>query len=135
MPTPDPTKKPSSTPTVTPSDNPTWIPTVSPSYQRTDEPTGAPTSGPTPTPITNGSPCEDLPVCTRFPGICKIDYLRYLCPFKCGECNTDYPTIMPTEAPTIDFVEEVNQLTELIHQLKNTISFLLNSECAGLCDG
>jgi len=139
FPTPEPSKIPTDNPTSKPTQKPSSNPTVRPTDHSTLSPTFANSLPPSKTPtnkltVTNGAPCEDLPICTTLPGICNIVYLSYLCPFKCGECNTNYPTIMPTTSPTVECVEDVNHLNDFVNQLKKTIVFLVNLHC-DICEG
>jgi len=80
------------------------------------------TSEPAPT-----TECVDfLPVCEELSFNCDHVEFNVLCPFTCGLCSTDYPTSMPTSAPTGLCVDNLHELEDTVNQLENVVKYLMD---------
>jgi len=73
------------------------------------------------------TPCLDyLPVCEDLSFNCDHVEFKVLCPFTCGTCSSEYPTSMPTSAPTELCVDSVHNLEDTVNQLENVVDYLID---------
>jgi hypothetical protein len=76
---------------------------------------------------TSATECVDLlPVCEELSVNCDHVEFSVFCPFTCGVCSTNYPTSIPTSAPTGLCFDTVHELMDTVNQLKNVVEYLID---------